>query len=130
MKMKDVFRTNTRQDSPLDASGGTDASPAVSDFLTLQSLTNFAAMTGAITAAWHGLETLYAPLSALWVPYAFAGGWAVISILISVPAFQKDGKRDVGSCLAAVFIAIINALVLGSAVVGAGFVTTPGRGQS
>ena len=32
--------------------------PIISDFLTIQSFTNFAVMTGGITAAWVGLKAV------------------------------------------------------------------------
>jgi hypothetical protein len=38
-----VFKTTTNEESPLDASTGKEAKPPVSDFLTVQSFTNFAA---------------------------------------------------------------------------------------
>ena len=65
MAVMNVFRTTTASESPLDGSGGTQAKPAVSDFVTVQSFTNFAAMTGAITAAWHALERLWPSASAI-----------------------------------------------------------------
>lgn len=71
MGVTSLFKTTTRAESALDGSGGESGGPAVSDFLTVQSLTNFAAMTGAI------------------------------------------------------FIGVINALVLASAVVGASVATRP-----
>lgn len=51
MAIMNVFKTTTTSESPLDASTGTQEKAPVSDFLTIQSFTNFAAMTGAITAA-------------------------------------------------------------------------------
>jgi len=117
-----LFKTTTRQESPLDASGGTDPQTAISDFLTIQSLMNFAAMTGAITAAWRGLQLLHSQwFSGVWVPFAFAAIWGFVSILISLKGLRKIGenKFDSGSVLGALFIAVINSLVLASAVVGA-----------
>jgi hypothetical protein len=115
-----AFKTTTNAESPLDASTGTDPKQTVSDFLTVQSFTNFAAMTGAITAAWHGLQTLDKQASANWVPYAFALTWAIISVLISFEGLKKGtpAKFDWGTFVQAMFLALINGLVLGSAVVG------------
>jgi hypothetical protein len=60
--------------------------------------------------------------SAVWVPYAFAGLWAVASLLMSLDGLQKKkGGRnqfDVGTFLGALVVAHINALVLGGAMVG------------
>lgn len=129
MAVASVFKTTTNLDSPLDASMGNEAKPGVSDFLTIQSLTNFAAMTGSITAAWHALQRLNPQLSALWVPYAFAAVFALVSILMSLDGLRKSGstKVDMGSLLGAIFIAVINALVLASAVVGAAVATSPAQ---
>ena len=96
------------------------------DRLTVQSLTNFAAMTGSITAAWNGLKTLDPQLfSGIWVPYAFAFLFGFVSILISLDGLKKDksGKLDFGSIAGAIFIALINSIVLASAVVGASVAT-------
>jgi hypothetical protein len=130
MAVASLFKTTTSADSPLDGSGGTQTKPWVSDFLTIQSLTNFAAMTGSITAAWHALQRLNPQLfSALWVPYAFAAVFGLVSILMSLDGLRKSGstKLDFGSLLGAVFIAVINALVLASAVVGAAVATSPSK---
>ena len=121
MSVMKVFKTTTAKASQLDASqGGTDTQ-AVSDFLTVQSFTNFAAMTGAITAAWHALKQM-AP-GAAWiryVPYALAFVWAIISVLISLEGLRKEdgGALDWGAVLGAIFVGFINSLVLAGAVVG------------
>lgn len=127
MAVASLFKASTSADSPLDASGGTGAQSAVSDFLTVQSLTNFAAMTGSISAAWHALQRLNPTLfSTLWVPYGFAALFGLVSILTSLDGLKKQGstKLDRGTVLAAFFIAVINSLVLASAVVGADVVAT------
>ena len=93
MGLMNVFKTTTTSDSPLDASRGTEAKPAVSDFLTVQSFTNFAAMTGAITAAWHALQNVMPWASTLWVPYVAAFIWAIISLLISIDGLRETGNR-------------------------------------
>ena len=114
-----VFKTTTSSVSPLDASGGTDPGQSVSDFLTVQSFTNFAAMTGGLTMAWKALQKLSgSPLP--WVPYAMALVFGLCSVLMSLDGLKKDGKFDWGNVLAAVFVAFLNSLVLASAVVGAG----------
>jgi hypothetical protein len=123
MAIMNVFKTTTTLNAPLDGSAGSEAKPGVSDFLTVQSLTNFAAMTGAITAAWHALQTLNPHASALWIPYVFAFVWGLISLLISIEGLKKskDGETrlEAGTLAGAIFIAVINSLVLASAVVGA-----------
>lgn len=125
MALLSVFKTTTAADSPLDASGGTDEKPTVSDFLTVQSFSNFAMMTGAITAAWHALQTPIPAASTFWVPYGFAFFWAVVSILISIEGLRKEGKDklEAGTVLGAIFAALINSLVLAGAVVGTNLAT-------
>jgi hypothetical protein len=128
MAVMNVFKTTTTAESPLDASTGTEAKPAVSDFITVQSFTNFAAMTGAITAAWHALQTLTPGAAAIWVPYLFAFVWAIVSFLISIDGLKKSkgGKEtlDPGTVIGAVFVALINSLVLAGAVVGTNIATS------
>jgi hypothetical protein len=127
MGVTSLFRTTTTADAPFDGSKAGTADPGtteVSDFLTVQALTNFAVMTGAITAAWHALRRLdETTFSALWVPYAFAGAFGLISILISLEALKESGKWSAGKIGAAIFVALINALVLAGAVVGTGMAT-------
>lgn len=124
-----LFKTTTTAESPLDASAGTEAKPAVSDFLTIQSFTNFAAMTGAITAAWRALQTLMPAASTIWVPYVFAFVWAFISFLISIDGLKtikKNGtkKLELGTILGSILIAFLNSLVLAGAVVGTNVATS------
>ena len=127
MTMSSLFKTTTSEGAPLDASRGDSSNgQQVSDFLTIQSLTNFGAMTGAITLAWGALKTLSPQIfSAIWVPYVFALLFGLVSILMSIEGLKKGngGKLDAGSVAGAVFIGVINALVLASAVVGASAAT-------
>jgi hypothetical protein len=125
MTVASLFKTTTSVESPLDASSGETKKPLVSDFLTVQSLTNFAAMTGAITAAWNGLRTMSPQcFSGIWVPYAFAFVFGFISVLISLDGLKEKGKLGAGNIAGAIFIAVINSLVLASAVVGATVATS------
>ena len=80
-------------------------------------------MTGAIAAAWHGLQKLTPQASTLWVPYVCAFIWAVISILISLEGLKKNEKLETGTLVQTIFIAVINSLILASAVVGTDVVT-------
>ena len=111
-----LFTVGTRGDSPLDASPAAPGRGSISNFLTLQSFTNFAAMAGAISAAWHALRQLDAALGTLWVPYGMALLWGVISLVMSWEGLRKE--RQAGALLAAAFIAMVNSLVLAGAVVG------------
>ena|SRR5690348_3734856 len=118
MAIMNVFKTTTAAESPLDASSGTSETAKVSDFLTVQTFTNFAAMTGAITAAWNGLQRLTPHASTPWVPYVCAFVWAAISVMISLEGLKKGTKTDISTILQSVFVAAVNSLVLGGAVVG------------
>jgi len=129
MSIANVFKTTTAVRSPLDASSGTTEKATVSDFLTVQTFTNFAAMTGAITAAWHGAQTLTPRAATVWVPYLCAFAWGVISVLISVQGLKKSDdsqqpKLEIGTVFQAIFVAVVNSLVLGGAVVGTNVVTS------
>ena len=119
-----LFTVTTRAESPLDAS---QPGPArgISNFLTLQSFTNFAAMAGAISAAWHALRQLEPAMATLWVPYGFAFAWAAISFVMSWNGLRRE--RQPGTVLAAAFIALVNALVLAGAVVGTDSAFASGR---
>lgn len=122
MAIMDVFKTPSTVDTPLDGSAGTEAKPTVSDFLTVQSFMNFAAMTGAISAAWQALQRLTPGAAAIWVPYVFSGAWAIISFLTSIDGLKKTqngkGTLELGTIAGAAFIALINSLVLAGAVIG------------
>ena len=125
MTMFNLFSANTSPESPLDASGGQKDSQQVSGFLTIQSFNNFSAMTGGILAAWSALKLLDERLfSGIIVPFIFAFLFGFISIVISINGLKEEGKPDISNIAAAIFIGIINALVLASAVVGASGVIT------
>ncbi len=118
-----LLKTTVREEKPFDGSietlDGAENETTVSDFLTIQSLTNFAAMTGAISTAWAVLRTLEASwFSSKWIPFCFAVTFGIISILISTDALKKNGSYDIGRIAASLFISLINSLVLFSAVVG------------
>ena len=143
MAIMSVFKTSTSSSSPLDGSaghaprtrslegggGGGGGEAQVSDFLTVQSFTNFAAMTGAITAAWNALQRFSAiDQKMIWVPYGMALAWGLISFLISLPGLKGDDGYEAGTVLGALFVAFINSLVLAGAVVGTDIATSPQGG--
>ena len=121
-----LLKVRTSKASPVDPSSADPAdTTTISAFLTTQSLANFAAMTGAIGAAWYALTRLSASFSGIWVPYAFAGLFVIVSILISLDSLKNSSaKLDLGKVVPAVFVGIINGLVLASAVVGASSIAT------
>ena len=123
-----LLKVPTGKATPVDPSSADPADrTTISAFLTTQSLTNFAAMTGAIGAAWYALKRLSAFFSAIWVPYAFAGLFVIVSILISLDSLKdSSGKLDLAKTVPTVFVGIVNGLVLASAVVGASSLTAGG----
>lgn len=123
MSLSSIFKTSTAKDAVTDGAQGDPNKPGVSDFLTVQSFANFAAMSGAITAAWHGAQALLPDAAGLWFPYGCAFLWAVISYLISTDGLAEtisDDKKGIklGTALQALFMAFINAIVLAGSVVG------------
>ena len=123
MSGSSVLMTSTSADAVTDGSTGNTSKPGVSDFLTVQSFTNFAAVSGAITAAWHAVHSLNPQMFGPWFPYACAFLWATISYQISKDGLGKvdaSGKSVVpwGTTGQALFFAFINALVLAGSVVG------------
>ena len=119
-----LFTVTTRAESPLDASQP-GAGRGISNFLTLQSFTNFAAMAGAISAAWHALRQLDPAMATLWVPYGFAFAWGAISFVMSWEGLRREHRA--GTLLSGAFIALVNALVLAGAVVGTDAAIAPAR---
>jgi hypothetical protein len=115
-----VLMTSTSRTDVTDGSNGDATKAGVSDFLTVQSFTNFAAMSGAITAAWHAVRSLDPTMFGLWFPYCCAFVWAIVSYQISKEGLSKGDGNGVpwGVTGQALFFAFINALVLAGSVVG------------
>jgi hypothetical protein len=123
MSLSNVFKTSTSVNAVTDGSEGNTSKPAVSDFLTVQSFTNFAAMSGAITAAWHASASVFPPAASPLFPYICSLIWAVISYQTSkdglTPTAGANGSTvPWGTALQASFIAFVNSLVLAGSVVG------------
>lgn len=92
-----------------------DAHGVVSDFITVQSLTNFSGMTGAIVAAWGGLRVFNPVFNDPSYPFALCLFFGLLSFGVSKPG----ELHDVGKWGQALFIAFINALTLFAAVMAA-----------
>lgn len=124
--LSNVFMTTTSKERPLDGfADGSLGAPAlaadktakVSDFLTVQAFANFAVMTGAISLAWQALRQLDADLfDSRVVPFGFCAVFAVLSFATSRLREQDAGWTAIVS---GVFVAVVNGLVLFSAVLGA-----------
>ncbi|OKJ97398.1 hypothetical protein [Amycolatopsis sp. CB00013] len=100
---------------------------SVSDFITVQSLTNFAAMTGAIAAAWGGGQSLWSPLRGGWFPFVLCALFGLVSLLVSRPGATVLGTegqpvanqpKAVFRVLQPSFIALVNVFVLYGVVLG------------
>ena len=76
-------------------------------------------MTGSITAAWRALQTLNPWFSALWVlvRVRVCFRWGVDLDVAQRSKKERFNQLYLGSLAGAFFIAVINALVLASAVV-------------
>jgi hypothetical protein len=117
MSIASVFSTTATEAKPTDGNF-TAQTPdeqskpkQVSDFITVQSLANFSVMSTAITAAWRGAQLAWAPFASNLVPLILCLIFGLISVIASTPSGR-------GAWLSALFIALINSLVLFSAVVG------------
>ena len=118
MSLATAFATTVPVDQPTNGNLALQPDDApkkqVSNFITVQSLTNFAAMTGAVTAAWGGAQGVSHVFDAPWFPFLLCLTFAVTSFLASKPA----EPRDVSGWAQPLLIAIVNAFVLFGAVVG------------
>jgi hypothetical protein len=88
-----------------------------SNFLTVQSLTNFAAMTGALTVAWKALSALSSTTFATqWTPFWMAVIWLFVSLIMT--ATQQKSGEWLKNLPAWFFIGAVNTFVLFAAVIG------------
>jgi hypothetical protein len=121
MALSDPLFTSASKNNPSNSQtiGVTaDEQAKVSEFLTVQSLTNFAAMTGAITVAWKALKTVSASsFSTQWTPFVMALIWLAVS-LIATATQEPAVRKSFGFWATGIFIGILNSLVLFSAVIG------------
>jgi hypothetical protein len=101
-----------------NTSGAADGeTTAVSEFLTVQSLTNFAAMSGAITVGWKALQVLdQSVFKSNVTPFVLACLWLLVSLVSS--AASEPSARKVGFLVPALFLGFLNTLVLFAAAVG------------
>lgn len=91
----------------------------VSDFLTIQSLTNFAAITAAISVAWKALEVLQSHwFTPLWTPFALSEAWLAVSLIMSASQQDAATLKKAGYWAATIFVGFINSLVLFAAAIG------------
>lgn len=122
MGFTDAFFTSAQARNPSNSQTlgvSQEEQTSVSEFLTVQSLTNFAAITGAITIAWKALMTLSSSdFSTQWTPFVMALAWLVVSLIATAAQQDKSARTSVVFWTTGIFIGIINALVLFGAVIG------------
>jgi hypothetical protein len=122
MAISDALFTSVSKANPSNSQTEgveSDDQTTASEFLTVQSLTNFAAMTGALTVAWKALIALSsASFSTQWTPFFMALAWFVVSLVTTVAQQDSAGRKNVGSWASWTFIGIVNSLVLFAAVIG------------
>ncbi|MGN6473233.1 MAG: hypothetical protein ACTHK4_06245 [Mycobacteriales bacterium] len=120
MALAAAFATTASDEQPTNGNTtgqGDTGGKQVSDFITVQSLTNFAAMTGAITTAWGGLQQASSVFDSRWLPFSLCMAFGLVSLLASQPG------KSIAKWGPALFIALVNSVTLFGAVVGAGNVT-------
>jgi hypothetical protein len=122
MAISDPLFTSVAKDNPSN-SQTKDLNPGqqtkVSEFLTVQSLTNFAAMTGAITVGWKALKAVSpSSFSTHWTPFVMALIWLAVSVAATATQQEADVKKDFGFWATGIFIGALNSLVLFGAVIG------------
>jgi hypothetical protein len=117
MAISNAFGTTVSADNPTDPTKG-NGDKIVSDFITVASLTNFSAMTGAIATAWGALRQVSSSFDGNWLPFTLSMLFALVSVVASKPGWKFS------LWLPATFIAALNALTLFGAVIGATNVAT------
>jgi hypothetical protein len=91
----------------------------ISEFLTVQSLANFTAITGAITVAWKALQHLSEGwFGSTWTPFVLAQAWLVVSLITTAVQQDDATRKNPGFWVAAIFIGFLNSLVLFAAAIG------------
>jgi hypothetical protein len=110
-----VSKANRSNANPAEAAADQTKN---SDFLTVQSFTNFAAVTGAVTTAWKALESLNSSLfGPNYTPFCLALLWLVVSVSLAVQA-DRSHVRTWAFWSSSLFIGTLNALVIFAAVIG------------
>ena len=113
-----MFSVNTRADNSLDANVPDEqqqASKQTPAFVTEQSVTSFAAMTGVATTIWQALQKADKDrFGSVWWALAVA---ALIGVALTAPILN-DRDRPAGDWIRAGAFALINTFVLWAAAIG------------
>ena len=120
MAASDAFFVGVAKANPTSAATdelAADDQAKSSAFLTVQSFTNFAAATGAITTAWLALKVANKDMfEGAWVPLTLSVLWLVVSLVASAQAAEE---KKVSFWVSSLFLGFMNSLTLFAAVVGA-----------
>lgn len=126
MSLSDVFMSQFPRPAAQRAGPAARAEEApptqtikISGFVTVASFTNFSTISGAIAGAWLMLKHVLPDVS--WVqgpgvPFVFALAWCLISLRMSWRELKESGGD--GAILQALFMGLLNALVLAGSVIG------------
>jgi hypothetical protein len=124
MGSSDAFFVGVDKNNP--TSGATadmnaDGQVKSSAFLTVQSFTNFAAATGAISAAWQALKALNSSFDSAIAPFLLSVAWLATCLITSYQA-GAAGDKKASFWMSSVFLGLMNCLTLFAAVLGASVV--------
>ncbi|WP_370943288.1 hypothetical protein AB5J62_29875 [Amycolatopsis sp. cg5] len=115
-----VFGTTVAGDKKITGNFG-DAKPEgaknVSDFVTTQSFSNFSGMAIVIYGVWKIMQHVFDFFRGTWFPAILCAAFLAVSVAASWS--NTPGKR-----ITAIFIAILNSILLYGAVIGVPVVVT------
>jgi hypothetical protein len=122
MRALDFVLTSARDDNPTNSNTvrvPDSRQTEISSFLTIQSLTNFASVTGAITIAWKALQALdESTFTSQWTPFLLSVAWLLASLALSANAADKETRRSGAFWASVIFVGLLNMLVLFAAALG------------
>jgi hypothetical protein len=121
MALADLVLVNTRSGNALNgnAAGETPAtSNKVADFVTQQTFVSLTGCTALVKTIWEGLKSLDDLFQSLWIAFGLCCVLGLVQFAISlVTLLGKDKGLQIGIAFT---IAVLNTLVLWSAVAGVG----------
>ncbi|MCW6005371.1 hypothetical protein K1W54_12375 [Micromonospora sp. CPCC 205371] len=91
----------------------------ISNFLTIQSLANFPAITGAIAVAWKALQALdESTFGSRLTPLLLAAAWLLVSLVLSAREADRATVRSAWYWSGTIFVGMLNMAVLFAASLG------------
>src|SRR5258708_35517716 len=105
-----VSKSNLTNSQTMGMAAG-DEQTKISEFLTIQSLANFTAMTGAITVAWRAIQQIGGSWTTRpWNPFALAEAWPLLSLIRLASQYDDPTRRNPGFSCPTLFIAVLHPL--------------------